>query len=74
MYQIVSVQQLVAFYLSTRFPNAKAIRKHQGPVVRTVDNFMQRINPFPADKLGAFVILIGQRANFIHWIEILSAG
>ena len=37
-----------------------------GPVVRRVDNFIQQINPYPADKLGAFLILIGQRANFIH--------
>ena len=29
-----------------------------GPVVRRVDNFVQRINPYPADKIGAFLILI----------------
>ena len=27
-------------------------------------------NPYPADKVGAFLILIGQRANFIHSIGI----
>ena len=42
----------------------------QGPVVRRVDNFIQRINPYPVDKIGAFLILIGQRANFIHWTGI----
>ena len=35
-----------------------------------MDNFFQRINPYVADKIGAFSILIGQRANFIHWIGI----
>ena len=30
----------------------------QVPVVRRVDNFIQRINPHPADKVGAFLILI----------------
>ena len=45
-------------------------KKHLGPVVRRVDNFIQRINSYPADKIGAFLILIGQRANFIHWIGI----
>ena len=42
----------------------------QGPVVRRVDNIIQRINSYPADKIGAFLILIGQRVNFIHWIGI----
>ena len=37
---------------------------------RRVDNVFQRINPYPADKIGAFLILIGQWANFIHWIVI----
>ena len=41
-----------------------------GPVVRRVDNFIQRINHCPADKIGAFLILIGQLANFIHRIGI----
>ena len=41
-----------------------------GPVVRRVDNFIQLINPYPVDKTGVFLILIGQRANFIHWIGI----
>ena len=31
----------------------------QGPVVRIVDNFIQRINPHPAYKIGALLILIG---------------
>ena len=44
--------------------------KHQGPVVRRVDNFIQQINLYPADKIGAFLILIGQRTNFIHWTGI----
>ena len=30
----------------------------------------QRINIYVADKIGAFLILIGQRANVIHWIGI----
>ena len=42
----------------------------QGSVVRRVDNFIQRINPYPVDKIGAFLILIGQRANLIHWIKL----
>ena len=44
--------------------------EHLGPVVRRVDNFTQRINPYPADKIGAFLILIWQQANFIHWIGV----
>ena len=31
-----------------------------GPVVRGLNNFIQRINLYPADKTGAFLILIGQ--------------
>ena len=27
---------------------------NQGPVVRRVDNFIQRINPYPTDKIGTF--------------------
>ena len=38
--------------------------------MQRVDNFIQRINPYPADKIGAFLTLIGQRANFIRWIGI----
>ena len=43
-----------------------------GLVVRRVHvgNFNQRINPYPADKIGMFLSLIGQRANYIHWIGI----
>ena len=41
-----------------------------GLVVWRVDNFIQRINPYPVDKIGKFLILIGQRANFIRWIGI----
>ena len=44
--------------------------QNQGPVVRRVDNFIQQINPYPVDKIGAFLILIGQRANFVHWTGI----
>ena len=40
------------------------------PVVQRVDNFIQWISPCPVDKIGAFLILIGQRANLIHWIGI----
>ena len=29
-----------------------------GPVVQRVDNFIQRINPYSADKIRAFLILI----------------
>ena len=36
------------------------------PVARRVDNFNRRINPYPADKIDAYLILIGQRANVIH--------
>ena len=43
---------------------------NQGPVVQSVDNFIQRINPYPADKISTFLMLIGQRANLIHWIGI----
>ena len=43
---------------------------HLGPVVQRVDNFIQRINPYPVDKIGAFLILIGQQADFIQWIGI----
>ena len=35
-----------------------------------MENFIQRINPYLVDKIGAFLILTGQRANFIHWIGI----
>ena len=35
-----------------------------------MDNFIQRINPHPGDKIGAFFILVGQQASFIHWIVI----
>ena len=41
-----------------------------GPVVWRVGNFIQRINPYPADNVGVVLILTGQRANFIHWIGI----
>ena len=41
-------------------------RESLGPVVRRMDNFIQRINPYPADKIGAFLIFIGQQENFIH--------
>ena len=44
----------------------------QGPVVRTVDEFIQYINLYPADKIDAFIILAGQRAHIIHWIGIYS--
>ena len=30
-------------------------------VVRRVDNFIQQINPCLADKIGTFLILVGQR-------------
>ena len=32
----------------------------------TVDIFIQRINPYSVDKIGTFLILIGQWASFIH--------
>ena len=28
------------------------------------------IIPYPADKIGIFLVLFGQGANFIHWIGI----
>ena len=37
-----------------------------------MDNFIQRINPHPGDKIGAFFILVGQQASFIHWIVIYT--
>ena len=42
-----------------------------GPGCTRVDTVasIQWINPFPVDKIGAFLILIGW-ANFIHWIGI----
>ena len=43
---------------------------YQGPVVRRVDNFTQLINSNLVDKIGAFFILVGQQANFIHGIGI----
>ena len=39
-------------------------------VVRRVDNFIQRINPYLAAKIGAFLILIGKQGKFIHLIGI----
>ena len=45
-------------------------RKYQGLVVQRVDNFIQQINPYPVDKIGMFLILIGQRAHCIHCIGI----
>ena len=42
----------------------------QGLVVRRVDNFIPWINPYLVEKIGAFLILIGQWANFMHWIGI----
>ena len=49
---------------------------HPGLVVRRVDNFIQRINPYPVYyKIGAFLILIGQQANFADPLDgDLSAG
>ena len=48
------------------------VRNEQlGPTVRRVDIFMRQINPaYPSDKIGAFLILNGQRANLIDWIRI----
>ena len=43
---------------------------HQGPVVQRMGNFIQWINFYPADKICAFLILIGLRANFIYCIGI----
>ena len=43
-----------------------------GPFVRRMDNFILRINPYPVEKIGAVLILTGQRANFINWIGIYS--
>ena len=38
-------------------------------------NFIQWINPYPVDKIGAFLILNGQREKCIHALETdLSAG
>ena len=67
------LQRIIVFclkfqsWLSTAI---KGVHAQQGPVVRRVDNFIQQMNPYPADKTGAYLILIGQRANFIHWIGI----
>ena len=35
-------------------------------------NFIPRINPYSVDKIGVFLNLIGQWANFIHWIWIYA--
>ena len=35
-----------------------------------MDHFIQRINPYPVDNIGAFLIFIGHRANCVHWIGI----
>ena len=43
---------------------------NQDPVIRRVDNFIQRINPYPADEIGVFLILNGQWANFISCIAL----
>ena len=40
------------------------------PVVRRVDNFIQRINPYPVDKTFSLTDQNQKRANFIHWIGI----
>ena len=41
-----------------------------GPVVRRVDNFIQRRNPYPADKMGAFFAsAIAQQAVLPHDIS-----
>ena len=55
-------------HTSTQFSTA-SLDRVLGPVVRRVDNFIHWINSYPADKTGAFLILIG-RANSIHWIGI----
>ena len=45
---------------------------NQGPVVRRVDNFIQWINPYPADKMGALSNQNKERANFIRWIKLFT--
>ena len=42
---------------------------NSGPGCSKSDNFSQRIDPYPADKIGAFLILIG-RAKFYHLVGI----
>ena len=44
-----------------------------GPIVRKVDNFSQRINTYPTDTTGEFLILI-ERANFIRWIKLSTSS
>ena len=34
-----------------------------------MDNFIQRINPYPVVKIGAFLVLIDQQINFIHCMD-----
>ena len=61
------VQIYLLLHVTIKYVN-RCENKELGPIVRRVDNFIQLINPYPEDKIGAFLILIGQRANFIHWI------
>ena len=58
----VSSSQLQDYFLKIK--KRKVIQL--GPAVRKADNFIQRINFYSADKISAFLILIGQRANFYH--------
>ena len=37
---------------------------------KSVYSFVQWINLHPAGQIDAFLILIGERANFIHWLGI----
>ena len=46
------------------------LRLLQGPVVRRLDNCIQRINPYPVDKIWSFSNKNLERANYIRWIGI----
>ena len=47
---------------------------HQGPVVQRVDNFIQRINPYPVDKIGTFLVLLDVMSKFDPLDRDLSTG
>ena len=55
---------------TTQTGGDEGVENDLGPVVRRVDNFIQQVNPYLVVKIGAFLILIGQRTNFIRWIKL----
>ena len=43
-------------------------RSIEQQLIKLARLYEEWINLYSADKIGAFLILIGQQANFIHWI------